>query len=502
MSSNSQKLELRQGQSLVMTPQLQQSLKLLQYSTQELAEYIEAELQKNPLLAKKDSSADDEKDPDLQDETKDSALSDTDSFDRKNINEKTEAMDISPESDSDSEQQYESYQGESASSYQGIKSGGGQDFDWRESYLEQIPSQKKTLREHILDQINLDFSDPAKKIIAAHLLDMLDENGYIEDGFSHLEELLGCKDLLIKEVLDRLQKCDPPGIFARSLSECLALQLKDKNRFDPAMESLINNLELVAKGDFTKLQKICGVDKDDISEMCKEIRSLNPKPGNNFVPEIVHEIQADVFVKKSPDGKWILELNNDTLPKLLVNGKYYSEIKKKTRNEHEKKYLSEQYNTANWLVKTLHQRAETILKVATEIVKQQEKFFEEGIYSLKPMILKNISAELDIHESTVARVTTNKYISTSRGLYEMKFFFSSSIQNSSGDDDYSSKAVKHVIFELIEKEEPNKILSDDKLTEILNDKGINVARRTVAKYRESMHIPSSVQRRHKKKMQG
>ena len=392
---------------------------------------------------------------------------------------------------------------EEANSLRIESSGGGSNFDGMDNYLEETVSEEITLRDHIFDQITVDFNDPAKQLIAAHMFDMMDSSGYISEDLSGLKEQLDCDDALIEEVLCRLQQCDPPGLFARSLAECLELQLRDKDRFDPAMEKLVQNLDLIAKGEFKKLQKICGVDEEDIQDMCAEIRALNPKPASEFNHEAAQAVQADIFLRKNDDGAWALELNQDTLPKLLVNKTYYAEVKKKAKNDYEKDYLTDQLNSANWLLKTLNQRAETILKVATELVAQQNDFFERGIYYLKPMVLHDIAEKIEMHESTVGRVTNNKYIATPRGLFELKYFFSSSLHSSSAShSDFSSKTVKHLIQELVEAESLKKgVYSDDKIAEILQGKGIDIARRTVAKYREAMKIPSSAQRKRNLKIQ-
>jgi len=508
MPSNTQKMELRQGQTLAMTPQMQMSLKILQLSNLELAEFIEKELEQNPLLEKGEP----QQETDEERVEKSETTTDTEEIsDVINNNSSVENSSMDADYDnvwSNDDKSFDSYDTsnkdsnfENSSGIYIEQRGTSNDFRNSDNYYEQVISKEKTLQEHILDQINIDINDNHQKIIAIHLLDAMDENGYIDPDFSTISELLECEISVIEDVLKILQKFDPPGIFARSLSECLMLQLKDRNHCDPAIEKLIENLDMVADGNYKRLMKICEVDEDDIIDMIKETKTLNPKPGSDFESERSQIIQADVFLKRNPDRKWAIELNNETLPKVLINNKYYSEIKGKAKEDNEKKYISEQMNTANWLIRSLHQRAETILKVATEIVSQQNDFFNKGIHHLKPMTLHNVAEKLDIHESTVGRVTSNKYISTPRGIYELKFFFSSALHSSSeGEEDYSSKSVKHMIKELIDNEEQLSVLSDEKLSEILKEKGIDVARRTVAKYRESMRIPTSSRRKRQKNL--
>jgi RNA polymerase sigma-54 factor len=312
--------------------------------------------------------------------------------------------------------------------------------------------------------------------------------------------VLQCDYQQIESVLKILQGFDPAGIFARDLAECLSLQLKEKNRLDPAMQMLLANLDLFAKRDFKSLCKICGVDEEDLSEMCDEIKALNPKPGNIFSSEHVQVLYPDVFLKKGEKGKWHLELNSEALPKVLVNRRYYSEVESQLKDKESKKFLSEQYNTANWLVKALDQRANTILKVATEIVSQQDNFFRYGIHHIKPLVLSDIAQGIEMHESTVSRVINGKYIATHMGVYELKYFFSSSVSSSSGGEDVSSKRIKFMIKGLIDNENSKAILSDDKIAAMLKSTGVDVARRTVMKYREAMNIPSSVQRRRDKNL--
>lgn len=509
MVAQTQSLHLKAQQSLVMTPQLQMSLKLLQYSGQELLEYIESELAKNPLLELadgEDAPADgvDAAEPEV------ARTETTDPADTAEAAEepKTLAADDNNSMDMNYEETWEDSRdaverselmrspSEEATSLHINGSGGSMDFEERENYYERALSEEISLRDHLLEQVTVDFTDAAERMIAAQMVEKLDANGYIDGDFSAIKDRFGCDDTLIEKVLIRLQGCDPAGVFARSLAECLALQLKEKDHLDPAMQALLDNLDLIARGDMKKLQKVCGVDAEDIADMLAELKRLNPKPGLQFNHEVTQGAQADIFLRRNPDGTWAIELNNDTLPRLLVNRRYYSEVKRHARSEHEKAYLSEQMNSANWLLKSLNSRAETILKVATELVAQQSDFFEKGIYFLKPMTLQDIAARAGVHESTVGRVTSNKYISTQRGLFELKYFFSSGLSSNVGKEDLSSKTVKHFIRELVEREDAlDSVLSDDKIAEILKSRGVDVARRTVAKYREAMRIPPSSQRR-------
>lgn len=262
------------------------------------------------------------------------------------------------------------------------------------------------------------------------------------------------------------------------------------------VKALINNLDLMVSCDYKSLKKICGVDEEDLKAMFQEIKALDPKPGNNFSTENLQIIQVDIFLKKDQEDNWLLELNNDALPRVLLNRKYHTQISKQTKDKEGKKFLSEKWNSANWLAKALDQRANTILKVATAIVEQQNNFFRNGIHYLKPLTIADIARETDLHDSTISRVVNGKYIATHMGTYELKYFFSSSVgSNESGGDDISSKRIKHMIKQLISAEDASTILSDDKIAALLKKEGIDIARRTVMKYREAMNIPSSVQRR-------
>jgi RNA polymerase sigma-54 factor len=336
-------------------------------------------------------------------------------------------------------------------------------------------------------------------LIAEKLTDMLDEAGYLREDIAPLADTLGVSSEEIEATLVKLQELDPPGVFARDLTECIRLQLKDMDRLDPLMERMLENLEMIGKGDLVGLRKLLGVDDEDFTELLADIRSCNPKPASGFAHEDSHAVVPDVLVRRGKKGGWLVELNQEALPRVLINRQYAAEVN--TREDKEaKRFLSEQLATANWLVKALDQRAQTILKVAQEIVRQQEKFMEHGIRFLKPLVLKDIANAIGMHESTISRVTTNKFMSTPRGTLELKFFFTSAINSGAGGNDFSSKTVMFYIKELVLKEDPKTILSDDAIVQRLKDRNIDVARRTVTKYREEMGIPSSVVRRRQKQM--
>jgi RNA polymerase sigma-54 factor len=262
------------------------------------------------------------------------------------------------------------------------------------------------------------------------------------------------------------------------------------------MQKPLANLDLVARRDHSAMKRVCGVDDDDLADMLYEIKSLNPKPGNAFGQVTVQPVIPDVLVRAGPDGDWIVELNSGTLPRVLVNQNYYATVTRRRPSDKDRAYLAECMQTANWLVKSLDQRARTILKVASEIVRQQDGFFAHGVAHLRPLNLKQVADAIEMHESTVSRVTTNKYMATPRGLFELKYFFSAAIPATGGGEAHSAEAVRHRIKAMIDGEaRDGDVLSDDRIVEILNEAGIDIARRTVAKYREALRIPSSVQRK-------
>ncbi|HJT44379.1 MAG TPA: RNA polymerase factor sigma-54 [Rhizomicrobium sp.] len=489
------RLELRQSQSLVMTPQLQQAIKLLQLSNVELADYCEAELEKNPLLERDDREA-----APLAD-AGDGAPAESGAQERADVAlsrddfSKTAEMDEAAHDnmyDGEPRKQAEGPQSGSLTDWTTVKSGNAYDG---EDGLESSVAADASLKDHLESQLSIAALLPEDRMILLALIDAVDETGYLRTELADVADRLGCEIEDVEAVLGVLQGFDPVGVAARDLAECLALQLKAKDRLDPAMQTLLTRLDLVARRDMPQLTQLCGVDAEDISDMIAEIRQLNPKPGLAFGSEPVTPVVPDVFVRVGPDGGWLVELNSDTLPRLLVNNQYYGTVSKGARDKDSKNYLADCLNNANWLVKSLDQRARTILKVASEIVRHQDAFLTHGVRHLRPLNLRMIADAISMHESTVSRVTSNKYIATPRGLFELKYFFTASIQSVDGAESHSAEAVRDRIREMIENEEPREILSDDRIVSLLTADGVNIARRTVAKYREALRIPSSVERR-------
>ncbi len=495
-----QRLQLRQSQALVMTPQLMQAIKLLQLSNLDLAAYVDAELERNPLLdrgSEGETAAAEPAEPAAPHEA-----ATTDAWG--SVDAGAEAQDGQPQPAFD-----DSAAGESEpirpraelpagySEWASVGSGGRDDGDYN---LEAFVSAETTLADWLREQLTLAIADPARRMIGHYLIDLVDETGYVAGDLDVAADKLGTSAAEIEAVLGILQKFDPPGVFARDLAECLAIQLKEQDRFDPAMQGLIAHLELVARRDFAALKKICGVGDEDLADMIAEIRKLNPKPGLAFGSASVQPIVPDVFVRAAPNGAWLVELNSDTLPRVLVNQSYYAEVSAATRRDAEKSYLADCLQNATWLVRALDQRARTILKVANEIVRQQDGFFASGVQHLRPLNLKTVAEAIGMHESTVSRVTANKYMATSRGIFELKYFFTSAIAAAHGGEAHSAEAVRHRIKQLIDAETANDVLSDDTIVERLREAGVDIARRTVAKYREALRIPSSVQRRRDKQV--
>jgi len=503
----SQRLEFRQTQGLVMTPQLMQAIKLLQLSSLDLAAYVEGEVERNPLLER--ASDDDPPTPGAEansaasetNEKGDSGASDWIGADLETSRSSmeqglgTELENVFP--DDSGEKTTKLREAPAYSEWSGASSGSSEDYN-----LEAFVSAETTLADHLAEQMALSISNPAGRMIGQYLIDMVDEAGYLTGDLETVAEILGAPRSDVELVLAVLQTFDPSGVCARNLTECLAIQLKERDRYDPAMRALVDHLDLLAKRDLAGLRRLCGVNEEDLADMIAEIRTLNPKPGLAFGSTTLQPIVPDVFVRTAPAGTWQVELNSDTLPKVLINQRYYTQVSKTSRNDKEKTYITECLQTATWLVRALDQRAKTILKVSSEIVRQQGGFFAKGVQHLRPLNLKTVADAISMHESTVSRVTANKYMATSRGIFELKYFFTSAIADAHGGEAHSAEAVRHRIRQLIDDESAEDVLSDDTIVEKLRDAGVDIARRTVAKYREAMRIPSSVQRRREKLIAG
>lgn len=487
------RLEFRQSQTLTLTPQLMQSIRLLQLSHLELAAFVDDELLRNPLLEREDGAADEPAEA-AERPVEMSAYEDTvASADRiKDADQIAEGYDTAVEN---------VFPDSAPSDLGSAMPDRGGSFEGGETPdLDQFVASRPRLADHLEAQAQMLLRTPADRLIAQHLIDGLNEAGYLVAETEAIATLLDADIEDVEAVLGVLQGCDPVGIFARSVAECLAIQLRERDRLDPMMQRLLDNLDLVAEHNMPALLRAVGCDREDLADMLAELRLLDPRPGLAFDTGPVEAVVPDVFVRPGPDGGWQIELNSEVLPRVLVNRTYYATVTKRTRDPGEKSFLSDCLATANWLTKSLDQRAQTMTRVAAEIVRQQDGFLTNGIAYLKPMTLKMVAEEIDMHESTVSRVTAQKYLATPRGLYEMKYFFTTAIASSDGGGDHSAEAVRHRIRQLIDAEPAGAILSDDTIAELLRkEQGIDVARRTVAKYREGMNIPSSVIRRRLKK---
>jgi RNA polymerase sigma-54 factor len=502
----SPRLEIRQSQSLVMTPQLMQAIKLLQLSNLDLAAYVDAELESNPLLERAaltedgaspenpHASADrgDIHGPGGPESQVDSAP-DVVTPAAGGIEEKID-IDLASVFPDDHEKPADEIRPSlEAETWTGLAS--RQPISGDAYNLEAFVAKQKSLAEHLSEQFNLAVADPALRLIGHALINEIDETGYLRSDLAPLAELLGASRADVEAALDVIHSLDPPGVGARDLAECLSLQLRERNRLDPAMGKFIENLDLVARRDLARLQALCGVDREDLVDMLAEVRLLDPRPGHAFSAGFVQIVVPDVLVRPAPDGSWLIELNQDALPKVLIDQAYYTTVTAGLQSKTDRNYLSDCLQSASWLVKSLDQRAKTILKVASEIVRQQDAFLVHGVQHLRPLNLKTVAEAIGMHESTVSRVTSNKYMATNRGIFELKYFFTAAIPSSGDAEAHSAEAVRHRIRKLIAGERAGSVLSDDAIVALLADSGIDIARRTVAKYRENLRIPSSVQRR-------
>ena len=476
------RLDLRQSQSLVMTPQLQQAIKLLALSNLEIETFIGDALESNPLLEAGELRAEDREAP-TEAEPRDATSAEGD----RALDIDTSALDRDRDT------------GDWSAQMAGGGSLDGPDLENREG-------GELSLADHLEAQIGAAAPDQSTAFIARHIINLLDEAGYLTAPLREIAGALGVPLADVEAALECVQSLEPTGVGARSLSECLALQAKEADRYDPCMEVMLDNLDLVAKGAFAHIRRICDVDEEDLAEMLNELRSYDPKPGLQFGGTASAAVVPDILISEAADadGKdgWDIQLNEATVPRLVVNRGYYLEMREGSPGKEAKSWLSEKLADANWLIKALDQRQKTILKTAAEIVKQQDGFFRKGVSQLRPLTLAKVAEAIEMHESTVSRVTSNKFLHCERGTFELKYFFTSGVGGGEGGEGASAEAVKARIKALTDAEDPKKVLSDDKLVELLKGEGFDLARRTVAKYREAIGIGSSVQRRRAKKLAG
>nr|WP_298925026.1 RNA polymerase factor sigma-54 [uncultured Erythrobacter sp.] len=494
------RLDLRQSQQLVMTPQLQQAIKLLAASNLEIETFIGDALESNPLLeagsvSSEDNGAGEADDIPREEFTSDQLMAQGGGESEAPLDLDTGALD----------RDRDTGDGSSAISASGDAEWGsaagsqaaGEDFP----DINATRAAETTLTEHLNEQVGAIAVNAKEAFIARHLVGLLDDAGYLSGGLREIASDLGVTRDEVEDGLTVVQMLDPTGVGARSLSECLELQAREADRYDPCMAKLLDNLELVARGEVAKLKKLCNVDDEDFADMLGELRSFDPKPGLEFAPATDNAVVPDVLLNAKDDGGWDIKLNEATLPRLVVNRDYYVELNAGSPGEETQGWLKEKLADAHWLIRALDQRQKTILKTSAEIVKQQDGFFRRGVSELRPLTLREVAEQIDMHESTVSRVTSNKYLHCDRGCFELKYFFTSGVGSSDGEG-ASSEAIKARIKALTDAEDPKKVLSDQKLVDLLKEEGFDLARRTVAKYREAIGIGSSAQRRRAKKLSG
>lgn len=508
----SAKLVMRQGQTLVLTPQLLQAIKLLQFSNVELEAFVQDELERNPLLERAEERPD--RDPGRMTEEPFAPEPGVDGLGEPGEGEWSgEAFDVDQASLESSlgtelgntfDADRAPTPGETPMLPDGLSlsagawsgTGGAPDSD--APNLEAYVAAATTLADHLAAQLAVALADPVDRLIGQALIDSIDEAGYLTEPVEDMAGRLGVAPPRVANVLGVVQTFDPSGVGARDLAECLAIQLRERDRYDPAMEKLVANLPLLARRDFVALRRLCGVDEEDMADMVAEIRRLEPKPGRAFGASPLQAVTPDVTVREASDGSWLVELNSDALPRVLVNNAYAARVGKSRASDEDRSFIANCLQSANWLTKSLEQRARTILKVASEIVRQQDAFLNHGVAHMRPLNLKSIADAIGMHESTVSRVTANKYMATPRGLFELKYFFTAAIAAHDGGETHSAEAVRHRIKQMIDDEPADAVLSDDAIVASLKKLNIDIARRTVAKYRESLRIPSSIERRREK----
>ena len=468
------RLELRQQQSLVLTPQLQQAIRLLQMSNLELAGAIDQEVAENPFLQRSDRDAA-------------SGVAPANGAEHPAANGAAAPAPPAPASSL-----------RPADCSLSLKRPAGRAFDDDHQPFEERLTRTKGLREHLGEQVLAMLQGQRERLVAHQLVESVDDDGYLREDDATLAARCGTDAATIRAVRAAIQRCEPTGVGARDLAECLALQLAEKDRLDPAMATLVQNLPLLARADFNELMRRCGVDVEDLQEMIGEIKRLDPRPGLRFTADEPPTLIPDLYVHAAEPGRWRVELNSGTLPRVLVDTEYHAELAANTLDRRAKEYMAERFQSANWLAKALDQRARTVLRVAKAIFARQLPFLEHGVQQLRPLVLRDIAAATGLHESTVSRATAGKYVATPHGTFPIKYFFTTAIPTSSGEQSHSAEAIRQLIRKMIEREAVDEVLSDDQIVAELKKRDVVLARRTVAKYRESLGIASSVDRRRAK----
>lgn len=476
-----QKLHLKLSQKLIMTPSLQQAIKLLQLSKLELQEVLNQELLENPLL---EESAEEAKQEDAEAEAQEKTQTE----------EEAKAAEPAPEKEKDSfdEIDYDAYFQDYIE--YGYNPRMGEEHE--EFPIENTLTRPPNLTDHLAWQLGMSDASPAIKEIAAFIIGNIDEDGYLRATNEEIAAAGPYDPADVEKAITSIQSLDPIGVGARDLRECLLLQLEFLEVDNPLVETIVrDHWDLFMQRHFVQISKAIGVDMKTLEGVVEIIKHLDPKPGRKYSNERAIYVEPDVYIQKVGD-EYIIVLNEDGMPKLRINGSYRNMLNSMdSKSDGETvNYIKDKIRSAVWLIKSLDQRQRTIYKVAESIVKHQREFLEKGIDYLRPLVLRDVADDIQMHESTVSRVVSNKYMHTPRGLFLMKYFFHSGIDSDTGED-ISSLTVKKKIQGFIDAEDPRKPLSDSKIMKILNDEGINIARRTVAKYRDELNIPSSTDRK-------
>ncbi|MBF0454614.1 MAG: RNA polymerase factor sigma-54 [Magnetococcales bacterium] len=486
-------LKLRMGMQLVMTPQLQMAIKLLQMSSLDLSDYLQEELEKNPLLEKNEEgegeSGGGESDASSSSNAaaKDSA-SPSESTPEAPTSKEAEAPEPGLNEELGVDASWEDIYGDSYGAVPFENSPGGMEAPPIENTL----STGQTLQDHLIWQLGVSAMNEKERTLGLTIIDAVDENGYLASDLQSLADMANSSLDDIEDVLLLIQSFEPAGVAARDLADCLKMQLKSQGMAVSPYLDLLDNLEDLARRDFRKLRRILKISEEDLADAVSVIQSLNPKPGLAFGSDQTNYVVPDVFVRKL-EGEWVVEINPETVPNLRINRSYENSLGSRMSDK-DKQFLTDNARSAQWLIKSLEQRSSTIFRVAESIVRFQKDFLDRGPEHLKPLILKDVADDIGVHESTTSRVTSNKYMHTPRGIFELKFFFSSSLGSITGET-HSSEAVKFKIKKLVDSEPPRRPYSDEKLAKLLSEQGIDVARRTVAKYRDALNIPSSSRRK-------